>query len=151
MNETSPLHIVFLDGRTLNPGDTDWKPFERLGDFTAYDRTPPDKVVERAREADILIVNKTRLTDAHFGQLPRLRLVCVAATGFDTVDVEAARRHHVPVCNAAGYGTEAVAQMTLALLLEATNHVGQYAADNRAGRWSRGKDFCYWELSLIHI
>lgn len=144
-------NIVFLDGHTLNPGDTDWAPFERLGRFTAYDRTREEEVVDRAREADILIVNKTRLADHHFLRLPRLALVCVAATGYDSVDAEAARRRGIPVCNAAGYGTEAVAQMAIALLLEATNNVGQYAADNRAGRWSRGKDFCYWSSPVTEL
>ena len=142
------LNITFLDGYTVNPGDTTWDAFERLGNFTVYDRTTPDEVLARAAHADILIVNKTRLTADHFDALTRLRLVCVAATGYDSVDVAAAAAHGVTVCNAAGYSTESVAQMTLALLLETTNHVGQYAEANRQGYWSRSKDFCCWTTPL---
>ncbi len=145
------VNIVFLDGHTLNPGDMTWEIFERLGHFSVYDRTLPDEVLARAADADILIVNKTRLTADHFAALSRLRLVCVAATGYDLVDVSAARARGIPVCNAAGYGTEAVAQMTMALLLEATNRVGEYAAANRSGFWSRSKDFCCWDAPLTEL
>lgn len=148
---TTPINIVFLDGYTLNPGDTEWTLFEQFGNFTAYDRTRPEDIVQRAREADILIVNKTRLTAEHFDQLSRLRLVCVAASGYDVVDIRAARAHGVTVCNAAGYGTESVAQLTMALLLEATSHVGEYAAANRAGMWTRSKDFCCWNEPLTEL
>ncbi len=146
-----PINIVFLDGYTLNPGDADWSLFEELGHFTVYDRTAPADVITRAKEADILIVNKTQLTQAHFGQLPRLRAVCVAATGYDVIDVAAAREHGIPVCNAAGYGTESVAQMAIALLLEATNHVGKYADATRSGWWSKSKDFCCWNDPLTEL
>lgn len=148
---TARMNIVFLDGYTLNPGDMEWTLFERFGNFTAYDRTRPEDVLQRAREADILIVNKTRLTAEHFDQLSRLRLVCVAASGYDVVDIRAARSHGVPVCNAAGYGTESVAQLTMALLLEATSHVGEYAAANRAGMWSGSEDFCCWNEPLTEL
>ena len=143
--------IVFLDSHTLNPGDLSWGELEALGRFTEYARTAPHEVVERAREADILIVNKTRLTESHFAALPRLRLVCVAAAGYDVVDTEAARRRGIPVCNTAGYANRAVAQMAVALLLEATNRVGAYAEANRHGFWSQSPDFCCWDAPLTEL
>lgn len=145
------MKIVFLDGHTLNPGDISWQAFEALGDFTAYDRTAPADTLTRAAGADILITNKTPLREEHFARLPQLRLVCVAATGYDVVDVEAARRHGIPVCNAAGYGSRAVAQMVAALLLEVTNRVGHYAEANRQGYWSRSADFCCWNSPLTEL
>lgn len=97
---TTPINIVFLDGYTLNPGDTEWTLFEQFGNFTAYDRTRPEDIVQRAREADILIVNKTRLTAEHFDRLSRLRLVCVAASGYDGRHPRSpcARRHSLQRC-----------------------------------------------------
>ncbi len=144
-------HIVFLDGATLNPGDLSWKEFQELGAFTVYDRTNPEEVLSRAEKADILIVNKTRLTAEHFSKLPHLKLVCVAATGYDLIDVTAARRHGIPVCNAANYGSRSVAQMAVAMLLEVTNRVGSYARLNREGFWSNSKDFCCWNEPLTEL
>lgn len=145
------MNIVFLDGFTLNPGDISWDAFRQLGNFTVYDRTASDEVTVRGANADILIVNKTRLTKEHFSALPRLKLVCVAATGYDVIDVKAAREHGIPVCNAANYGSRAVAQMVLALILEVTNRVGEYAAANRSGLWSGSKDFCCWNQPLMEL
>lgn len=145
------LNIVFLDGRALNPGDLSFAPLEAFGNFTLYDRTPQEEVVLRAREADVLIVNKRRLGDEEFAQLPRLCLVLVSSTGYDTVDVEAARRHGVLVCNVPAYSTMAVAQHTLALLLEVCNSVGHYAQLNREGYWSRSRDFCLWDAPVVEL
>lgn len=145
------MNIVFLDSHTLNPGDLQWTEFHRLGRFTAYERTQAADVVERAAGAEIVITNKTPLQEEHFAALPALRLVCVAATGFDVVDTEAARRRGIPVCNCAGYGTRAVAQMVVALLLEATNCVGHYSAANRDGFWSNAQDFCCWNAPLTEL
>lgn len=148
---TTPLNIVFLDGRTLNPGDLTWDAFEALGHFTVYEESTEADVVNRAAEADVLILNKTPLRRRHIERLPRLRLVCVAATGYDVVDIAAAREHGIPVCNSAGYGTHAVAQMALAHLLEVTNRVGHYAEADRQGFWSRSKDFCCWNAPLTEL
>lgn len=145
------MNIVFLDGYTVNPGDLEWTPFERLGTFRSYDRTPAHLVVERAREADVLIVNKTLLGEAEFAQLPRLRLVLLAAAGYDTIDVEAARRRGIPVCNAAGYGNASVAQSVVAHILNITNRVGEYAQRNREGFWSNSPDFCSCESGLVEL
>jgi len=145
------MQITFLDGYTLNPGDISWEKFEALGHFTVYDRTRPEEVLERAADADVLIVNKTHLQEPHFAALPRLRLVCVAAAGYDALDVQAARRHGIPVCNAAGYGNHAVAQMVVAHLLNVTNQVGNYAQMCREGYWAKSKDFCCWTKKLTEL
>ncbi len=144
-------NIVFLDAKTLNGGDLTWDAIERFGQLTVYDRSTADEVVERAAEADIILLNKTPLRAEHFDRLPRLRLVCVAATGYDVVDVEAARRRGIPVCNCAAYGTGAVAQMVVAHLLEVCNRVGHYAAQNRQGFWSKSPDFCCWDEPLVEL
>ncbi len=137
------MHIVFLDAYTVNPGDLDWDTLSQLGELTCHDRTAPEEVLERSADADVLIVNKTRLTREHFDKLPKLRLVCVAATGYDKIDLAAAREHDVPVCNCAGYSTPSVTQSVLSLLLEAADTTGEYARLNAAGKWSESPDFCY--------
>lgn len=146
------MNIVFLDGHTLNPGDLSWEKLEALGNFRVYDRTETtEQLYQRATDAEVLIVNKTPLRAADFDRLTRLRLVCVAATGYDVVDVEAARAHGIPVCNAAGYGSRAVAQMVAALLLEVTSRVGHYAEANRQGFWTHSRDFCCWSNPLTEL
>lgn len=147
----SEINIVFLDAHTLNPGDLTWERLESLGNFSTYDRTESEDILPRASEADVLIINKIPLTEAEFSALPRLRLVCVAATGYDVVDVAAARRHGISVCNCAGYGTVAVAQMAVAHLLEVTNRVGSYACQNREGFWANSRDFCCWNEPLTEL
>lgn len=144
-------HIVFLDAYTLNPGDLDWDIIKQCGHLTFYERTARNEVLERAAEADIIITNKTALREEHFALLPRLRLICVAATGYDVVDVTAARRHDITVCNCAGYGTRAVAQMVVAHLLEVANRVGHYSTLCRNGFWSRQNDFCCWNDPLMEL
>lgn len=137
------MNIVFLDGYTINPGDLTWQPLEALGNLTVYDRTEPDEVLQRAAGAEVLIVNKTCLTADHFEALKSLKLVCVAATGYDRIDTAAARRQGIVVCNCAGYSSLSVAQMVVSLLLEAFDSVGFYAEQNRRGAWSESPDFCY--------
>lgn len=144
-------NIVFLDSRSLNPGDLSWEGLEQCGHFTAYPQTSPDEIVSRAQDADIILLNKVPLTRETFLRLPRLRLVCVAATGYDVVDVKAARELGISVCNCAGYGTMAVAQMVVAHLLELTNKVGHYAEAVRTGYWCRSADFCCWDEPLTEL
>ena len=132
--------IVFLDGYTVNPGDLGWKKIEALGTLTVYDRTAPEDVLARAAEAEIIIVNKTRLTAETINALPALRLICVAATGFDVVDIKAARSRNIPVCNCAGYSTRAVAQMLIAHRLEVTNSGGRYWPRCYEGGWGGSAD-----------
>lgn len=147
----SPARIVVLDGHTLNPGDLSWTELEALGSCEIHDRTPAALVAERARGAAIVLTNKTVLTREQILGLPDLRYIGVLATGYNVVDVAAAREKGIPVANVPTYGTRSVAQMTFALLLELTQHVGHHAQTVRDGRWTRSPDFCYWDHPLIEL
>lgn len=147
----STMRIVVLDGYTLNPGDNPWDPIAALGELEVYDRTPPELLLERARSAEILVVNKQPLTAGDLEQLPRLRLVAVSATGYNMVDLAAARRRGILVVNVPEYGTHTVAQFTWALILELCHHVGRHAASVAAGEWGRSPDFCYWLTPQIEL
>jgi len=147
---TSP-RIVVLDGATLNPGDLGWSALAELGQLELHDRTPEAEVVNRALGAAILLTNKTPLSAATIAALPGLRYIGVLATGYNVVDVGAARARGIPVCNVPLYGTQSVAQHVFALLLELTNRVGEHAASVREGRWARSPDFCYWNGSLVEL
>ena len=152
MTHPSPRpRLVVLDGYTTNPGDLSWAPLEALGDLTVHARTPRELVAERIAEADVVLTNKTRLDGDHLAAVPRLGGIAVIATGHDVVDGDAARRLGIPVCNVPEYSTASVAQAVFALLLELTNHTGSLAAAVRAGRWSRGPDFCFWDESLVEL
>ncbi len=145
------MKIVVLDGYTLNPGDLSWDGLRALGELTLYDRTPVEETVARAQDADIILLNKAPLTAEMLGQLPRLKLVSVLATGYNIVDTKAARAHGVTVCNIPTYGTRSVAQMTFAHLLNLTQHVTEHSQAVRAGRWTNSADFCFWDFPLIEI
>lgn len=145
------MRIVVLDGYTLNPGDLSWAALQAVGECTVHERTPPDLVVARARGAEVLFTNKVVLGRAEFALLPGLRYIGVLATGYNVVDVAAAREHGIAVTNIPTYGTRSVAQMTFALLLELTQHVGQHALSVRDGRWTRSRDFCYWDQPLVEL
>ncbi len=143
--------IVVLDGYTLNPGDLSWAPLEALGRCMVHDRTPANGVVARARDAEILLTNKTVLGRAELEQLPRLRYIGVLATGVNVVDVGWARSHQIPVTNVPGYATDSVAQMVFAHLLNLTQHVGEHASSVARGDWARVPDFCYWRQPLVEL
>lgn len=145
------MNIVVLDGYTLNPGDLNWAGLEALGECTVYERTSGDLVVERSRQAEVLFTNKVPLGRAELNQLSRLRYIGVLATGYNVVDVAAAREQNIVVTNIPTYGTRSVAQMTFALLLELTQHVGHHAQTVRDGRWTQSKDFCYWDYPLVEL
>ena len=145
------MNIVVLDGYTLNPGDLSWEGLERLGMCRVYDRTLPGEVVERAKDADIVLTNKTVLDREIIGKLPRLRYIGVLATGYNVVDLEAVREHGVAVTNVPAYSTASVAQMVFALLLELASQVGHHAGEVRRGRWSESPDFCFREKPLIEL
>jgi len=145
------VRIVVLDGYTLNPGDLDWADLASLGECDIHDRTPPESVVARAREAEIVFVNKVRLPAEVIRQLPKLRYIGVLATGYDTVDARAAAQRGIVVTNIPAYGTASVAQMVFAHILNLTQHVAQHAHGVAAGRWSEAPDFCYWDHPLIEL
>lgn len=145
------MKIVVLDGFSVNPGDMTWGELETLGDVTIYDRTAAADVVERCRGAQIVLTNKVAITDAEMAQLPDLRMIGILATGYNIVDTAAARRRGITVSNVPGYSTQSVAQQAIALLLTITNHVEEYSMENREGRWSRCRDFCYWMHPLTEL
>ena len=146
------MKIVILDGYTENPGDLSWAGLEALGQVTVYDRTPPSEILARAKGAEVLLTNKTPLSAETLATLaPQLRYIGVLATGYNVVDVEAAKAQGVPVCNIPTYGTTAVAQFVMALLLELCHHVGDHSRSVKAGDWSRCPDFCYWNSPLIEL
>lgn len=145
------MRICILDGYSLNPGDLDWSPVERLGDVTLFDRTPADKIVERAADADIVLTNKVPFSADTLRQLPRLRFICVLATGYNIIDTEAAARQGVVVANIPAYSTMSVAQMAFAHILNITNHVASYAREVADGKWTNCPDFCFWDSALTEL
>ena len=145
------MKIVILDGYTLNPGDLSWESLQSLGDVTVYDRSAPDQIVERAANAEIVLVNKVVLSDAHLEQLPDLKYVGVMATGYNNVDVSAAKKQNIIVTNVKAYGPASVAQHTFGLLLALTNHLELHSQSVRNGDWAASQDFCYWKTPLIEL
>jgi glycerate dehydrogenase len=143
--------IVVLDGFTLNPGDLSWDDLKALGSCEIHDRTPSEQTVARAKGAEILLTNKTVLDRASIRSLPEARYIGVLATGYNVVDIAAARERRVVVTNVPDYGTPSVVQLTFALLLELTHQVGLHATGVRQGRWCRNPDFCYWETPLLEL
>lgn len=145
------MKIVVLDGFTLNPGDNPWDEVAALGDFTVYDRTPADQIVERAQGAEIVLTNKTPLTAETIAALPDLKFISVLATGFNIVDTQAARGRDIPVSNVPVYGTDTVAQFVFAMLLNQCHHVAHHDARVKEGEWARRGDFCFWDFPLHEL
>ena len=145
------MKIVALDGHTLNPGDNPWDPVAALGDFSVYDKTPDELVLERAAGAQVLLTNKVPLTPAVFDALPDLQFVSVTATGFNVVDTEAARARDIPVSNIPVYGTDSVAQYAMALLLELCHHVGHHDNAVHQGGWKNSGYWSFWETPLMEL
>lgn len=145
------MKITVLDGYGLNPGDLSWEELKKLGDLTVYDRTAPSETIERSTGSEILITNKTIIDRGIIEKLPDLRYIGVLATGYNVVDITAAREKGITVTNIPSYSTASVAQMVFSLLLAITNGVEHFTADNRAGRWSRNADFCYWDSPLMEL
>jgi glycerate dehydrogenase len=144
-------NIVILDGYTINPGDNPWTDLEGLGSCTIYDRTPPELIVERARNAEIILTSKVKLDEAMLVALPRLRYISMLATGYNNVDVAAAGRLGIPVANIPAYSTESVVQTTFALLLELTIAIGVHDAAVKAGEWARCPDHSFWKQSIPEL
>jgi glycerate dehydrogenase len=145
------MRIVVLDGYTLNPGDNSWADVARLGDLTVYDRTPPNEIIPRAAGAQVILTNKTPLSAQTLAQLLELRFISVLATGYNVVDVDAARRRGVLVSNVPVYGTDSVAQFVFALVLELCHHVAHHSELVHRGDWARSKDFCFWTVPLTEL
>ncbi len=152
------MNIVVLDGHAANPGDLSWEPLKAFGALKVYERTAPDQVIVRAKDADIVLMNKIDMTDEVIRQLPKLKYIGILATGYNNIDTESAHRHGVIVCNIPSYSTESVVQATFAHILNITNQVAHYADQNRAAdkegeglRWSRNPDFCYWDTPLPEL
>lgn len=145
------MNIVILDGYTENPGDLSWKDFEELGLLKVYDFTPAHQIVSRISEADIVYTNKTPLTRETIASASHLRYIGVLATGYNVVDISAAREFGISVTNIPTYGATAVAQMVFALLLEVCQHVGHHNVVVQQGRWTNGRDFCFWDYPLIEL
>ncbi len=148
------MNIVVLDGYTENPGDLSWAPLKELGELTVYDRTPMGDTIEiirRIGKAEIAVTNKTPITREVLEGCPGLRCVCVLATGYNVVDCAAARERNIPVCNVPAYGTAAVGQFAIAMLLEICHGVAHHSRTVHEGKWSTCPDWCYWDTPQIEL
>ncbi|MCQ2483073.1 MAG: D-2-hydroxyacid dehydrogenase [Clostridia bacterium] len=145
------MKIVVLDAGAANPGDLSWSLFERFGEVTAYSYTSPEVLIERAKDADICLTNKTCFTEEVISELPNLKYIGVLATGYNVVDTEAAHRRNIVVTNVPEYATFATAQMTVALLLEMVNHTGLHSSSVMNGDWVKSEQFCYWKQPLTEL
>jgi glycerate dehydrogenase len=143
--------IVVLDGFTVNPGDNPWDELAALGELVVHERTPPERILERAADAEIVLTNKTPLRAETLERLPQLRFVAVLATGTDCVDLAAARRRGIPVSNVPEYGSDAVAQHVFALLLALVQKIPEHHAAVRRGEWSRSPDFSFWIAPPVEL
>lgn len=145
------MKITVLDGYGLNPGDLSWEDLKQLGDVTIYDRTDTSEILERAKDADILLTNKVVLEGDTLRQLPKLKYIGVLATGYNVVDVKTAKKLGMVVTNIPAYSTDSVAQMVFAHILNITQRVEHYTEENRKGRWANNPDFCYWDTPLTEL
>lgn len=145
------MKIVILDGYTENPGDLSWEGFEKLGELTVYDRTPADKVIERIGDAQAVITNKTPVSAQTIAACPNLQYIGVLATGYNVVDIGAAKAKGISVTNIPSYGTQAVGQFAIALLLEICHRIGHHSDAVKLGKWENCPDFCFWDYPLIEL
>jgi glycerate dehydrogenase len=148
------MRIVILDGYTENPGDLSWKGLRKLGELTVYDRTPPgdeDEIIRRVNGAEAVITNKTPVSEKTIMSNGKLKYIGVLATGYNIVDYKAARTRGIPVCNIPSYGTDAVGQFAIALLLEICHRTGHHDRAVKEGRWENSADWCFWDYPLIEL
>lgn len=145
------MKIVILDGYSVNPGDLSWDELEECGDLTVYDRTNTEDILKRTKNADAILTNKVVISSEIIDKLPNLKYIGVLATGYNVVDIEAAKKRGITVTNVPAYSTNSVVQMTFAHILNLTNRVAHYAHENRKGKWSASPDFCYWDTNLGEI
>ena len=145
------MKIVVLDGFTLNPGDLSWGALETLGEAVVYERTLRDEIVSRIADADAILTNKTPITAETLDRCPSVKYIGVLATGYNVVDITAAKERGIPVCNIPTYGTAAVGQFAIAMLLEICHHVAHHSEAVHTGRWSGSIDWCFWDYPLIEL
>ncbi len=145
------MKIVVLDGYTLNPGDISWEGLEALGEVTVYDRTKPEEVVERIGDAEVVYTNKTPITRDTLDQCGNIRFIGVLATGYNIIDIEAAKEKGIPVSNIPTYGTAAVSQFAIALLLELCHHIGEHSDAVKNGEWTSNPEWCFWKYPLVEL
>jgi len=145
------MNIVILDGQTVNSGDLSWAPIEELGSLTVYPRSKAEEILDRAKSADAILINKAPISKETLTQLPKLKYIGILATGYNSVDTKAARERNIPVCNAAGYGTDSVAQHVFALLLELCNHVALHNEHTHSGGWTKSPDWTYRLKPMLEL
>ncbi len=145
------MKIVDLDGYAANPGDISWEEVEALGEFKLYDFSSEDEIIERAKDAEILLINKINITREIISQLPKLKYIGELATGYNNIDTVAAREKGIIVTNIPAYSTDSVAQSVFAHLLNVANRVDYYANETRRGVWSKQRSFCYWDEPLMEL
>ena len=145
------MKIGVLDGYTLNPGDISWEGMEAFGEVTVYDRTKAEEVVERIGDAEVVYTNKTPITKETMDACPGMKFIGVLATGYNIVDVAAAKEKGIPVSNIPTYGTAAVSQFAIALLLELCHHIGEHSDAVKAGEWTSNPDWCFWKYPLVEL
>lgn len=145
------MKIVVLDGYAANPGDLSWDGMKALGECVIYERTSPEQILERAAGAEVVLTNKVVITAEHIAALPDLKYIGVLATGYNIVDVEAARSRGIVVTNIPAYSTDSVAQMVFAHILNICLQVQHYTEEVRGGRWTSSPDFCFWDTPLMEL
>lgn len=145
------MKIVMLDAYTTNPGDLSWDFMSDFGEVTVYDRTPSDKILERAKDADIIVTNKTPITKETIDKLPNLKFIALMSTGYNIVDYMYLKEKGIPVSNIPSYSTEAVAQLVMSFILELAMNVGLHSQSVKSGDWAISKDFCYWKTPLTEL
>lgn len=145
------MKIVVLDGYTENPGDLSWEGLEMLGEVTVYDRTPVRQITERIGDAEIVILNKAPITRETLEQCSSIKYIGVLATGYNVVDTKACQERGVIVSNIPTYGTAAVGQFAIALLLEICHHIAHHSDAVHEGRWEANQDWCFWDYPLIEL
>lgn len=145
------MKIVVLDGYTLNPGDISWEGMEALGEVTVYDRTKAEDIVTRIGDAEVVYTNKTPITRETLDACPNVKFIGVLATGYNIVDIDAAKEKGIPVSNIPTYGTAAVSQFAIALLLELCHHIGEHSNAVKAGDWTNNADWCFWNYPLVEL
>lgn len=147
------MKLCVIDGYTMNPGDLSWKQYEQFGELDVYEHatSDPDEVIRRIGDAEIVIANKSRVTDRVLDACPNIKFIAVQATGYDSIDYKYARAKGIPVSNVPAYGTASVAQYAIALLLEICGRAGHHSEAVRQGEWARRGDWCFWDYPLIEL